>query len=302
MAYHDGERIAKYLYTDQEWEPETELYNYSARLYDPVLGRFITPDSMVPDPYDPQALNRYVYVKNNPLKYIDPSGHFPMGGSWDSGTDSWYYGWGGGGFWDNSWFGDFSLMDISLYSNVDFYSYNFPQSYRYESGTTGWTDVGNFFLSNPELFYRSGQWHVSYPETYDASMWSWTIFGGYGRRVILPGIGGEIGFFGVFGSEGNNYRANVSAYGEAFVGGGISTGRGLWAGFWSDDISTMASAKQIGIDSPFGSISFLFDIPKNNYGFTIGGRSVGAGSFLKVEPLHVQKSIQIFDIHFLDRK
>jgi hypothetical protein len=40
-----------------------------------VLGRFIQPDTIVPDPTDSQQLNRYTYVNNNPLKYTDPSGH-----------------------------------------------------------------------------------------------------------------------------------------------------------------------------------------------------------------------------------
>ncbi|MCP4252170.1 MAG: hypothetical protein GY775_01960, partial [Candidatus Scalindua sp.] len=39
------------------------------------LGRFISADPIVPDPTNPQALNRYSYVLNNPLKYTDPSGH-----------------------------------------------------------------------------------------------------------------------------------------------------------------------------------------------------------------------------------
>jgi RHS repeat-associated protein len=65
-----------YSYTDQEWDAETGLYNYDARLYDPVLGRFIGADSVVPDWYDPQALDRFAYARNNPLKYIDPDGHF----------------------------------------------------------------------------------------------------------------------------------------------------------------------------------------------------------------------------------
>ncbi len=39
---------------------------------------FITPDSIVPDWYDPQSLNRYAYCLNNPLKYIDSSGHEPV--------------------------------------------------------------------------------------------------------------------------------------------------------------------------------------------------------------------------------
>ncbi len=39
---------------------------------------FITADSIVPDPFDPQALNRYSYCRNNPLTYVDPSGHNPL--------------------------------------------------------------------------------------------------------------------------------------------------------------------------------------------------------------------------------
>ena len=65
-----------YSFTDQEWDAETGLYNYDARLYDPVIGRFLTADSVIPDWYDPQALDRYTYVRNNPLKYTDPDGHF----------------------------------------------------------------------------------------------------------------------------------------------------------------------------------------------------------------------------------
>ncbi len=51
------------------------MYYYGARCYDPLLGRFTTADPIVPDPTNPQSLNRYSYVLNNPLKYIDPSGH-----------------------------------------------------------------------------------------------------------------------------------------------------------------------------------------------------------------------------------
>jgi RHS repeat-associated protein len=64
-----------YRFTGQEYDAEFELYNYNARLYDPVLGRFITADTIVPDWTNPQSLNRYAYCLNNPLKYVDPSGH-----------------------------------------------------------------------------------------------------------------------------------------------------------------------------------------------------------------------------------
>jgi RHS repeat-associated protein len=53
----------------------TGLYYYGARYYDAEIGRFISPDSIIPNPANPQSLNRYSYCLNNPLKYIDPSGH-----------------------------------------------------------------------------------------------------------------------------------------------------------------------------------------------------------------------------------
>jgi len=40
------------------------------------LGRFITADDIVQNPYDPQTLNRYSYVGNNPVNHVDPTGHF----------------------------------------------------------------------------------------------------------------------------------------------------------------------------------------------------------------------------------
>ncbi|XP_053673609.1 uncharacterized protein LOC128723868 [Anopheles nili] len=57
-----------YLYTGQEWEPETGLYNYRARLYDPDIGRFyqMDPKEQYPSPY--------VYAGNSPVALIDPDG------------------------------------------------------------------------------------------------------------------------------------------------------------------------------------------------------------------------------------
>ncbi len=49
---------------------------YGARYYDSALGRFISPDTIVPNPGNPQALNRYTYANNSPLTYIDSDGHF----------------------------------------------------------------------------------------------------------------------------------------------------------------------------------------------------------------------------------
>ena len=64
-----------YKFTGKEIDRESGLYYYGARYYDPVLGRFISADSIVQSPGDPQTLNRYSYCRNNPLLYTDPSGH-----------------------------------------------------------------------------------------------------------------------------------------------------------------------------------------------------------------------------------
>lgn len=61
--------------------------DYKARFYSPVLNRFIQPDSIVPGLFNPQNLNRFGYVRNNPIKYVDPTGHtIPCTGDrWDDG-------------------------------------------------------------------------------------------------------------------------------------------------------------------------------------------------------------------------
>jgi RHS repeat-associated protein len=65
------------LFTGARFDGTIGLYQMGARWYDPALGRWIQADSIVPEPGNPQALNRYTYVYNNPLRYADPSGHGP---------------------------------------------------------------------------------------------------------------------------------------------------------------------------------------------------------------------------------
>ena len=55
-------------FTGQRRDVGTGLYFYGARWYDPVVGRFIQADPLVPEPGNPQSLNRYSYVLNNSLR------------------------------------------------------------------------------------------------------------------------------------------------------------------------------------------------------------------------------------------
>lgn len=61
-------------YTGHEYLPWFGLINMNARLYDPVLGRFLSPDPYVQMPDFTQNFNRYSYCLNNPLKYVDKDG------------------------------------------------------------------------------------------------------------------------------------------------------------------------------------------------------------------------------------
>lgn len=63
-------------FTNHEHIDELALIHMNGRVYDPTLGRFMSPDFANQDPMDLQAYNRYGYARNNPLMYRDPSGQF----------------------------------------------------------------------------------------------------------------------------------------------------------------------------------------------------------------------------------
>jgi RHS repeat-associated protein len=61
-------------FTGHEHLDNLDLIHMNGRVYDPQLGRFISADPFVSSPYVGQSLNRYSYVWNNPLSFVDPSG------------------------------------------------------------------------------------------------------------------------------------------------------------------------------------------------------------------------------------
>ena len=71
---NDGELMAGRGFTGHEHLPWFNLINMNGRLYDPVVGRFLSPDPYVQSPDFTQNFNRYSYCLNNPLKYTDPEG------------------------------------------------------------------------------------------------------------------------------------------------------------------------------------------------------------------------------------
>lgn len=64
-----------FRYAGELWDDSTQLQYLRARWYDPSMGRFINEDSYEGELNDPLSQNLYAYVSNNPLRYVDPSGH-----------------------------------------------------------------------------------------------------------------------------------------------------------------------------------------------------------------------------------
>jgi len=81
----NSESDENYGYTGKEQDDETGLYYYGARYYDPQIGRFTQIDPLIlgesEKPFadvlsNPQALNSYSYVLNNPVRYVDENGKY----------------------------------------------------------------------------------------------------------------------------------------------------------------------------------------------------------------------------------
>ncbi len=61
----------RFCYTGEQYDPITSQYYLRARFYNPVIGRFLNEDTYYGD-----GLNLYAYCDNNPVNYVDPSGHW----------------------------------------------------------------------------------------------------------------------------------------------------------------------------------------------------------------------------------
>lgn len=76
------------IYTDKLFTGQRDtglgIYDFNARMYDPKLGRFLSADTIVQSYANPQSLNRFAYVLNNPLRYTDPTGHKACGDGEDT--------------------------------------------------------------------------------------------------------------------------------------------------------------------------------------------------------------------------
>jgi RHS repeat-associated protein len=152
----------RFKYTGKEFDAEDGLYYYGARYYDPKLTRFISSDTIVPQPFYPQSLNRYAYAYNNPIVLRDLDGHyapdpgFDMDFDW-SWTDDWDWGSGGGSDYNWSDWGSGSSVGGGYYYDEYDYSlstinYNGPvSSPRVLTFSNSYTNTASSFYMVDEI-------------------------------------------------------------------------------------------------------------------------------------------------------
>jgi RHS repeat-associated protein len=221
-------------FTGQEFDAETDLYFYGTRYYNTVLGRFISPDTIVQNPADPQTLNRYSYVRNNPLKYTDPTGHCILGCFWrDIGK-----------FFSRV----FDNKIVQTITGVALQAFGGPFGFAGGSYLLFESKTGHDILAGELIFATVvATWYFGGPVLGGAL--SGEAFGAYGATAhhgdlltgvaiggLSGGVGGEVGGW-AFYSAGGEFSGFLSAgiYGGA--SGGFVQGMGYalaYGGTWEE--------------------------------------------------------------------
>lgn len=230
IGFHRG-------YTGHEMMPEFGLINMNGRLYDPVLGRFLSPDNYVQLPDFSQSFNRYSYCLNNPLKYTDPSGE-----------------WLG---WDD--------LIVSAFSFVVGYVSN-----SISTGNWGWSSVQAGFSS------ALGSW-IGFNTMGGASMWSYVAQSSINTTIntFIPSVNIPIGNnfalsvspalgMGTGGLSAGINIGGVYQNGDFSIGTNIGFSSNYWG--WYGEIGINDFHAGYG-RTQYGSTSA--------YGETIGSQTVG---------------------------
>jgi RHS repeat-associated protein len=134
-------------YTGQRTYGSLGLLDYHARWYSPSLGRFVQADTLVPDLFNPQSLNRYSYTLNNPVKYTDPSGHWVVEDPDDTSNDAYIP----PGHSQSSACGYSSYA--SYYTSISYGASDTYDTYVYEPGLVGKSSSGVNESIEDELAY-----------------------------------------------------------------------------------------------------------------------------------------------------
>ena len=160
LAADHGDRTSR-GFTGHEHLDRTGLVHMNGRLYDPLLGRFLSPDPIVANPADGQQWNLYSYAGNSPLSYVDPSGLSfcdPAQQSWCGGVGLPSSGWGGGGYGTRTVSGWSAYVTFGVYYEIVRIWQSASVS-RWDAGVEG----GGSWGSTGDTFWEDVQRSVIYP-------------------------------------------------------------------------------------------------------------------------------------------
>jgi len=151
-------------YTFHEHYDKLGLINMNGRVYDPIVGRFLSVDPLVGNPLSAQDYNGYSYCANNPLKYTDPSGYTSMSLSEfiKNGLNSTY-----GGYWESDGSGSGSGSSYMFSEEQSFQAgadyNNFHDSWGYTEFHNGATVTSSTSIHfNARMLQRSPSWNIGF--------------------------------------------------------------------------------------------------------------------------------------------
>jgi RHS repeat-associated protein len=281
-----GIDVARYKFTGQEWDAETDLYYYGARYYDPKLARFISADTIVPMPFYPQSLNRYAYCINNPVILVDLDGHSYY---YDSGFDDfdssdwdWDWDWGSGGGSSSGGSG-YNWSNDAYYYNNYYYESNNSQSLPKPVSTV------NRNVSTTNSYYDAmGEYNISSAGGGGGTMYAANTYGN--ATATDAGSGNS-------SNSANNLRQPVvieglaSFYGDSFEGKKTSTGEI----FHQDEITAAMHYDKYRVKAPFeATVEYLNEQDKTINSLNV--RVNDHGPWEKVDGKWVDHTTRIIDL------
>lgn len=283
--YADGQEPEPLLgrgYTGHEHLTCFGLINMNARLYEPAMGRFVSPDPFIKDVFSSQDFNRYSYAGNNPFKFIDKNGEIvwwiPVaagaivgayaGASIQSGTwnfTKWESDW-----WKGAIAGAFvgATAGGLVASAVGASGMTVTVAGKVVGASKAWgltsTIINSASINIGLSAMSEGGWDSAWKAgIVGAAIGGWTATGGFGMVKAFGKTGsfakfaGKMGFQAIgtsMGSIGRNWAAGEKPFSKVMVGVGpvnLTLGKGQKLLQWQNNLGTIATYS-------FGLVNFAF--------------------------------------------
>ncbi len=244
-------------YTGHQHLDAFGLINMNGRMYDPILGRFLSPDNYVQAPDYTQNFNRYSYVLNNPLKYTDPSGEVYLIDDLIVGGVGFAFGYVSYGITHGDW-GWKVVGAGGRGAGVALLSYYTAGGFSLAAGGSlsgGATFAGNYAISSAVNSFMPGV-TVPITDNFSVSM-------SMGLGVSSTGLGAG---FNVSGNYSNGDFAASLGYGAGEGGSGSYSGYGggirigdFGAGYYRTSYSGANSQVVGGVSLSYKNVSFRLE-------------------------------------------